>query len=106
MTNAAAKSAHTKGPWSHDGRTIWGPLHGGKLAPILRVPSTGVRRPSEHDANLQLAVAAPEMVAALRLAKQVVRSDAVAYVEKDDGSFRQVLAHDEICAALSKAEGR
>lgn len=112
-------SAHTKGPWVISGG---GSLHLSVLSQDDEQTIADVwfirRDPEEGNANARLIAAAPELLEALRVAREVITQDRTAFADCSTGpdntmepdDLAALVEYDEalwqIDAAIAKAEGR
>lgn len=113
---------HTPGPWTNHGRqpNVPGLPHAAVAAKTLiaRVYSEAYGDEEQEKANADLIAASPDMLAALRVAREVITQDRTAFADCSTGpdntmepdDLAALVEYDEalwqIDAAIAKAEGR
>ena len=99
---------HTPGPWSVETKGSRHFIDGADELTVAYVDRAGVRERQTYEANAHLIAAAPELLAALHLARIAINADALADSANNGSSWfkARAVALDKIDAAISKAEGQ
>ena len=101
---------HTPGPWHRNIKPAshYPTIFAGRNTHVAVVQTRGLPEP-EQEANTYLIAAAPDLLAALKMAKQVLHPGVVGLIGNHHGAADCVAASNAVFtidAAIAKAEGK